>query len=252
MLLSPELLLALFVVAAIAGWVDTVAGGGGLLTIPALLLAGAPPAAALATNKLQGSAGTLSATVYFMRRGQINWRRMRLPVATTVVGSAVGAWLVLYLGAAKLVIYLPILLIGIGLYFLLSPHISDEDRQPLLAPMGFALIACPLLGLYDGFFGPGTGSFMCLAFVALAGYNVAKATAHAKLLNFSSNFGSLLYFIVYGDVLWAVGAVMILGQLLGALTASRMVINQGATLVKPVVVTVCFAMSLSLIYPHVF
>lgn len=248
--LDAELLLLLFAVAAVAGWVDTVAGGGGLLTIPALLLAGAPPAAALATNKLQGSAGTLTATLFFARRGLIDWRAMRLPVLTTALGSGLGALLVLALDAADLVAYLPLLLVGIGLYFLLSPQIGDEDRAPRLGPLPFALVVCPLLGAYDGFFGPGTGSFMCLAFVALAGHRVARATAHTKLLNLSSNAGALAYFVFFGEILWLVGAAMIAGQLIGALSASRLVLSRGAALVRPVVVCVCFALSASLIYRH--
>ena len=245
-----EILLLLFSVAAVAGWVDVIAGGGGLITTPALLLAGVPPAATLATNKLQGSAGTLSSSLYFIRQGSVDLHAIRYLIFATFIGSLIGAWLLLRIDASQLVVYLPVLLIAIALYFLLSPNIGDVDCKPKLGMLAFALLACPLLGFYDGFFGPGTGSFMMLAFVALAGFRVSKATAHTKVLNFTSNFASLLYFIVYGDIYWAIGGVMILGQLLGSLTGSRMVLNNGSKLVRPVVVSVCLIMSANLIYKH--
>lgn len=247
MLFSPELLLWLFLAALFAGWVDTIAGGGGLITIPALLMAGLPPAAALATNKLQGSAGTFSASIYFVRRGEVDLVAMRYPIAATFIGSTVGAWLVLQVDNSQMLAYLPLLLIAIGLYFLFSPSIKDLDSTPKISALLFALLACPLLGFYDGFFGPGTGSFMMIAFVALAGYKVSKATAHTKVLNFTSNIASLLYFVIYGEVFWLVGAVMIAGQLIGSTLAARMVLSNGSKLVRPVVVIVCFVMSANLL-----
>ena len=245
-----DILAMLFMVAAVAGWVDVIAGGGGLITTPALLLAGVPPAATLATNKLQASAGTLSSSLYFIRQGAVDLHAIRFLILATFVGSMVGTWLVLQLDASQLMAYLPVLLIAIALYFLLSPSIGDVDSTPKLSAMAFALLACPLLGFYDGFFGPGTGSFMMLAFVALAGYRVSKATAHTKILNFTSNISSLLYFICFGDIYWIIGGVMILGQLLGSLIGSRMVLDNGSKLVRPVVVVVCFTMSANLIYKH--
>jgi len=247
-----DILMMLFAVAVVAGWVDVIAGGGGLITTPALLLAGVPPAATLATNKLQGSAGTLISSLYFVRQGEVNLRNIRHLILATFVGSLVGAWLVLRIDASQLMAYLPVLLVAIALYFLFSPNIGDVDSTPKLGLIAFALLACPLLGFYDGFFGPGTGSFMMLAFVALAGFRVSKATAHTKVLNFTSNVASLLYFIFYGDIYWMIGAVMVAGQLLGSLTGSRMVLNNGSKLVKPVVVTVCLLMSANLVYKHFY
>lgn len=245
-----EILVMLFMVAAVAGWVDVIAGGGGLITIPALMLVGVPPAAALATNKLQGSAGTLSSSLYFIRRGAVDLHAIRYLILATFVGSLMGACLVLHIDASQLMVYLPVLLIAIALYFLLSPSIGDVDSTPKLGTIAFALLLCPLLGFYDGFFGPGTGSFMLLAFVAVAGYRVSKATAHSKVLNFTSNIASLLYFVFFGEIYWIIGGVMIAGQLLGSIVGSRMVLENGSKLVRPVVVVVCFTMSVNLIYKH--
>ncbi len=247
-----EILVMLFAAAALAGWVDVIAGGGGLLTIPALLLAGLPPAAAVATNKLQGSAGTLSSSVYFIRHGSVDLYAIRYLLFMAFAGSLAGSWLLLRVDAEELVIYLPILLIAVGVYFLFSPNVSDEDRPAKVGLALFAALCCPLLGFYDGFFGPGTGSFMLLAFVGLTGFSLAKATAHTKVLNFSSNIASLSYFMFFGDIYWSIGAVMIVGQMLGAISASRMVIHKGRSLIRPVVVCVCFIMSANLIYTRIF
>ena len=244
---SAEVVLFLFGVAMIAGWVDTIAGGGGLLTVPSLLLVGVPPAVALATNKLQGSAGTLTAAIYFINKGAVNLGELKWPVVATFIGSAVGSWLVLQIDAAVLLSYLPILLILVGLYFLFSPNIGNEDRKRKLTLTAFAIAICPLLGLYDGFIGPGTGSFMALSFVLLCGYNLSKATANAKILNFTSNISSLLYFVFFGEVFWLIGLVMIVGQLIGATIGAKMVLEKGSTLIRPIVVIVCFVMSANIL-----
>ncbi len=242
-----EILLILFLLAVVAAWVDVLAGGGGLLTIPVLLLFGMPPAMAMATNKLQGSVGTLTASLYFIRRGAVNFGEIKWLVVMTFIGSLAGAWLMLQIDPEKLVVYIPVLLIMMGLYFLFSPHVSDQDRKRKLSLTGFALLACPLLGFYDGFFGPGTGSFMALSFVLLCGYNLSKATAHAKILNFTSNFSSLLYFIAFGEIHWQIGLVMMAGQFIGASVAARTVLSHGARIIKPVVVIVCFSMSANIL-----
>ncbi|HDR5354323.1 TPA: TSUP family transporter, partial [Bacillus thuringiensis] len=123
-----ELLILLFLVAVLAGWIDTIAGGGGMITIPIMLLVGMSPSVAIATNKLQGSSGTLMATVFFIKKKEINLKEMRLSILMTFLGSVLGGWLVLQIRAEYLIMILPFLLIIIGLYFLLSPNIANEDR----------------------------------------------------------------------------------------------------------------------------
>ena len=245
--LSFDVLLLLFAVAAVAGWVDVIAGGGGLLTIPAMVMLGMPPATAVATNKLQGSVGTLIATIYFIRKRALHPARSILAICLTFIGSVLGGWFVLQIDADKLLWILPILLIGVGLYFLFAPTICDTQRAQKISPLAFALLPAPLLGFYDGFFGPGTGSLMALAFVLLYGHGLVAATANAKLLNFVSNISALLYFIFYGDIIWLAGLAMIGGQLCGALLGAKMTLQHGGALIKPMVVIVCFAMSLAIL-----
>lgn len=210
----------------LAGFIDSIAGGGGLLTIPALMAAGMSPANALATNKLQACGGSISATIYFIRRKVVSLSDQKLNIAMTFVGSMSGALLVQYVQADVLRQILPILVICIGLYFLLMPKLGEEDRQRRMYGLPFALVA-GAASVFTMDFWPAAGSFYALAFVTLCGFNLAKATAHAKLLNATSNIGGLLLFILGGKVIWATGFVMLVGQFLGARMGSRLVLSKG-------------------------
>ena len=139
---------------------------------------------------------------------------------------------------------------AMGLYVLLSPSFNDEQKQQKISRLCFMFLVCPILGFYDGFFGPGTGSLMALAFVSVLGYGLSKGTAQAKILNLTSNVAALLYFIIFGEVAWLVGGVMAAGQLLGSSIGARMVMGKGAKLIKPVVVMVCFGMSINILLRH--
>jgi uncharacterized membrane protein YfcA len=247
---SAELLLYLFIIAAAAGWVDTLAGGGGLITVPALLLTGMPPPMAIATNKLQGSMGTLVASIYFVRTKFVNLNEMKGMITLTFIGSVLGSWLLLRIDASQLILFLPFFLMAMGLYVLLSPNFNDEQTKQKLSRLCFILVICPILGFYDGFFGPGTGSLMALAFVSVLGYGLSKGTAQAKILNLTSNIAALLYFILFGEVAWVMGGVMAAGQLLGSSIGARMVMRRGAKLIKPVVVMICFGMSINILLKH--
>ncbi|MDE9537970.1 sulfite exporter TauE/SafE family protein [Xenorhabdus bovienii] len=249
-LLSPEIYGFLFLVAMVAGFIDSIAGGGGLLTIPALLSVGVSPVQALATNKLQAVGGSFSASLYFIGRGAVDWRSQRFAIAMTLFGAMLGALLVQFVSPDFLLYLLPVLVIIIGLYFLLVPNIGAEDRPRRLAPLAFGCLAGGGIGFYDGVFGPGTGSFLALSYVMLCGYNLAKATAHAKVLNFASNMGSLGFFILGGQVLWLLGLVMLIGQVIGARLGAGLVLSRGQKLIRPMLVTISFLMSIKLLHDH--
>lgn len=246
--LTLQIVTLLFATAIVAGFIDAIAGGGGLLTIPALMWAGVPPTAALATNKLQACGGSFFASLYFVRKGFVRLSELKLPLACAFAGSALGTIAVQQIDAGILDVLLPFLILAIGAYFLFSPKVTDDDRHRLLTPAVFSFTAALGIGFYDGFFGPGTGSFFALAFVTLAGFGLAKATAHAKLLNFSTNIASLLFFALGGQVIWILGAIMLVGQALGATLGSRMVVRRGSQIIKPLVVTMSLLMSLRLLY----
>ncbi|SMH58907.1 TSUP family transporter [Azospirillum agricola] len=247
-LLTPEILGTLFAVGLLAGFVDAIAGGGGLLTIPALLAAGITPAEALATNKLQSSFGSLSATIKFVRRGEVHPGAMRTMIACTFVGSAFGAILVQLLDSSFLRDVIPILLIGIALYLLLSPKAGDMDAHQRIGEHAFAFSVGTGIGFYDGFFGPGTGTFFTIAFVSLLGHNLRKATAHTKVLNLTSNIAALIFFIVGGHVLWTVGLLMGAGQYIGAQLGAHMVIRNGARIVRPMLIVASVAITAKLVW----
>jgi uncharacterized membrane protein YfcA len=240
--LSPEVLAMLFAAAAIAGFVDAIAGGGGLITIPALLLAQLPPLHALATNKLQASSGSLTASVMVIRRGLVHVNDVRSLFLGSLIGSALGTVAVQFMQTQMLDIAIPIVLAGIGVYFLLAPGAGAVERRPRLNSMLYQRTVVPGIGFYDGMFGPGTGSFFSLAGVALRGQNLITATANAKVMNFASNIASLIVFVFGGKVVWIAGAAMIAGQVMGAWGGSHAMVRGGTKLIRPMIVTVCAVM----------
>ncbi len=244
--LAFQALLLLFIAAFIAGFIDSIAGGGGLITIPAMLIAGIPPLETLGTNKLQSMFGAGSATIAYARKGHVNLKKQLPMAAMAVIGGALGAVVASFVPAAVLRAFMPFLLVAIALYFALKPNLSDIDRHQRMTPFVFGLTFVPMIGFYDGVFGPGTGSFFMLAFVSLAGFGMLKATAHTKLLNFGSNVGAFLVFVAGGVVLWKIGFLMGIGQFLGAQTGSRLAMKNGARLIKPLLVITCVALAIDL------
>lgn len=243
-----ELLAILFSVALVAGFIDAIAGGGGLITIPALLMTGMSPALALGTNKLQACGGSFSASLYFIRKRAVNLSEVWLLIVLTFIGSAIGTLLIQQVDSSIIRKVLPFLMLAIGLYFLFTPKLGEEDRQQRFSFVGFAFTAAALIGFYDGFFGPGTGSLFSLAFVTLLGFNLAKATAHAKVLNFTSNIASLMLFLIGGQVLWSVGLAMMAGQIIGGNLGAKMVLTKGKSLIRPMVVIMSFIMTAKMVY----
>lgn len=235
-------------VALVAGLVDAIAGGGGLLTVPALLWAGLPPVEALATNKLQASFGSFIATVNFVHQGAVDPRRARLTVGCTFVGASIGALLVQHLSPELLERVIPVFLIGFAVYFLFSPRVADVDSHRRISDAAFALSIGTTVGFYDGFFGPGTGTFFAAAYILLLGYNLRRATAHTKLMNFTSNIASLAWFALGGYVVWKTGLIMAVGQFIGAWTGSHLVLRHGGWVVRPLLVVVTLLISLRLLF----
>ncbi|MCI5076253.1 TSUP family transporter [Oricola sp.] len=244
---SSDLLVLLVLAAFVAGFVDSIAGGGGLITIPALLLAGAPPVDALGTNKLQGMFGAASATWSYARHGHVRLGPQALPALLSFAGAILGALTATVLPGRLFGAILPLLLVAIALYFLLRPGLGDIDRARRMTPLLFGATIVPLIGFYDGLFGPGTGSFFMLAYVSLAGFGLLKATAHTKLLNLASNVGGLVLFAWAGAVFWKTGLVMGVAQFAGAQIGARVAMKGGARVIKPLLVLVCLALAIKLV-----
>jgi uncharacterized protein len=248
--METDVILFLAFAALVAGFVDSIAGGGGLVALPALLLAGLDPVAALATNKLQGSFGTASATFTFWRKGMLNPKAHFSEILTVFLGAGLGVLAVGYLPTHILNAAMPVLLIAIAIYFAVSPHIANHSSKPRLQSRYFAFGFAPAIGFYDGVFGPGTGSFFMLALVALFGCNLVEATGRTKLLNFTSNFASLMLFALGGKIVWTVGLAMGLAQVIGAQLGARLAIRNGATIIRPLLVFVCVAMAIRLMWRY--
>ena len=246
--MEPSLIAALVAAAAAAGFVDAIAGGCGLITVPVLMLAGLSPEQALATNKVQGSFGAATAAFSYGRSGLVDLRRQVPTAALAFAAGGAGAALVTALPTDLLRVALPVLLIGIALFFALKPGLNDLDRTARLRPALFALTAVPLIGFYDGLIGPGAGAFYMLAFVTLGGFGILKATAHTKLLNFASNIGGLTVFALTGHPLWIAGLAMGAGQILGAALGSRLAMRVGARVIKPLLVVTSTALALRLLW----
>ena len=247
-MLDPLILLALAAVGMLAGFVDAVAGGGGLIGIPALLFAGLPPVAALATNKFQGVVGTAMAAMTYWRRGYVDLRSLLPAILLTFAGSLCGALIVRKIDTSLLTAAVPIALIAIALYFLFAPNLNDRERAPRLPFARFVPLMGLIIGFYDGIFGPGTGSFMTIAFVTLFGLGLTRATGHTKVLNFTSNLAALVIFIPAGDVVWPAAIAMAFGQLLGGYIGARTGIRFGARIIKPLVVVVSIALAFKLLF----
>ncbi len=247
-----DVIAMLFGVATVAGFIDAIAGGGGLLTIPALLSTGLPPAIALGTNKLQACGGSFSASLYFVRKKAVDLKQVALLILLTFIGAALGTIVVQNIDVNALKIGLPFLIFAIGIYFLFSPNIGDQDRKQRISYSLFGFTAGMGLSFYDGVFGPAVGSFYTLAFVLLLGFNLTKAVAHAKVLNFTSNFASLLFFIFGGAVVWEIGFIMLIGQFIGATLGARMVVTKGKKLIRPMLVTISFIMVAKMLYEQGF
>lgn len=243
-----DVLSGLFAVAAVAGFIDAIAGGGGLITLPALLMTGMPPAMAFGTNKLQATGGAFSASLYFLRQGAVDFKKFFVILLFVFLGASVGAILIQIIDASLIKKVLPFLILAIGLYFLFSPKLGDSDRKERLNYFIFGLVFGTALGFYDGFFGPGTGSLMSLACVTLLGFNLTKATAHAKVMNLTSNFASLIFFLLGGQMVWLVGFSMMAGQIIGANLGARMVLSKGKALIRPMVVIMSLIMTVKMAF----
>jgi uncharacterized membrane protein YfcA len=248
--LDPIVLAALAAVGMLAGFVDAIAGGGGLVTLPVLLSIGFPPVGAIATNKLQGIVGTGIAVITYWRRGFVPLRQLVWAFPVAVLGSFLGALAVKQIDTSALQVAIPVALLAIAGYFLFSPRLTDQDKAARLPFPGFVPVIGLVLGFYDGLLGPGTGSFFTVAFVTLFGLGITRAAGSTKFLNFATNLGAVLLFMRSGDVVWPAAIAMAGGQVIGGYVGALTGIRFGARVIKPLVVVVSVALALRLLFIH--
>lgn len=250
--LTLPILLILFAGGFMAGFVDSISGGGGIISVPILLSVGIPPHLALGTNKLQSSFGSLTASINYYRGGLINLKDLGWGILFTAIGASIGTLTIQTMSQSLLQYLIPVLLLIVFLLVLFSRNLGIKDQREKILPKLFYLLFGLLLGFYDGFFGPGTGNFWMLAFVFFLGYNLKKATAHTKWVNFTSNIVALTFFAIGGKVLLLPGLIMAGGQLSGAFLGSRLVLRSGAKFIRAFFLLVTAATILRLIYTSFF
>lgn len=242
--LDTATVLVLLAAGFLAGFVDSIAGGGGLIGISALLLVGASPVEAIGTNKVQALAGAAVSAASYTRASLVDRASLGRETALPFGAAMLGAWTATRLSTGLLEVAVPGALVAVAVFFALKPNIGDLDRpvRPGARPLVMSMI--PVIGYYDGLLGPGTGSFFMLVFVGLAGMGVLRATARTKVLNLASNLGAFVVFSVSGVMVWRAGLVMGLAQIGGAALGSRLAIANGARLIKPLLVVTCVAVAL--------
>ena len=246
-IMAGEIFLIMILVAMVAGFIDAIAGGGGLITLPALFLAGLTPVQALATNKLQSTAGSFSATISFFRQGLIDWKKSKWVFFAALAGGMIGASLATRLPETFLQIVVPILLLCVATYFIFSPNLDGKERRARISRGLFLLTFVPAIGFYDGIFGPGTGSFFMVASVLMLGSTLIEAIAETKLANFASNIGSFLVFAFSGEMQVVLGLLMAVGAFMGAQLGARFAVKYGGKVIRPLLIVMSIAMAVNLL-----
>ncbi len=246
--MEPATILLLGIVALLAGFIDAIAGGGGMLVMPALLSIGMPPHLVVGTNKLVGTFGTFSASLTFIRKGLFQpalWWAMSFG---TLVGALFGAVLIDLLSAGTLKTLLPLaILLASG--YLIWPRRTPPVQTTPAAPItpasrrGVKLLAGGLIGFYDGFIGPGTGAFWMAAAMKLFQLDLVAAAGVARFMNFVSNLTALLTFVILGNVDYTIGLTMGVTLMLGAFIGAHSAIRYGAPFIRPVFLLVVALMA---------
>jgi len=252
MTLSPWLYPVLFAGGVAAGWIDSIAGGGGLVTIPLLLWVGLPAQMVLGTNKFQSSFGSFTAARHYTREAVVPLQDALPGILFTLTGAALGSVAVQLISGDVLNGVIPFLLLGIAVYLLFTPSLGRSAADPKFSRITFYMLFGILLGFYDGFFGPGVGSFWAIAFVLGLGFDLRTATGYTKVMNFTSNAVSFFLFVAGGHVLFGAGLAMGAGEVLGAGIGSRMVVRRGVKFIRPVFVTMVILTTLKLLYNRFF
>ncbi|PLX32253.1 MAG: hypothetical protein C0600_03205 [Ignavibacteria bacterium] len=226
------------------------AGGGGLISLPSLLAVGVPPHVALATNKVQSAIGTSFSTLRYIRSGHVLLKLGIVGFISAFAGSYTGAWTVLQIPDSSLEAIIPVLIIIVAAVTFLRKDFGIKDNVNSLSTRQLAIAALFAFGIgfYDGFFGPGTGSFLAFGFVLMFGFGFLRATAHAKLLNLGSNYAAIIAFVLGGEVYWTIALPMGLANITGAWTGAGLAIKGGAKVIKPVFGFVLAGLLIKLIF----
>ena len=225
----------------LAGLVDAIGGGGGLISLPAYLIAGLPPHMAIATNKMSSTCGTAIATGRLIKSRLVDFQLAVPSIAAAILGSSIGAKLSLMVDE-KWMLYIMVLILPVCAFLVLNKKLfNDEgaskvkaDRRTCLT----AVTAALLIGVYDGFYGPGTGTFLIIAFTVFAKLSLSTANAQAKVINLTSNVTALVIFLINGEVLLPLGIAAALCNMLGGYLGIGLMMKNGSRIVRPSIMLV--------------
>ena len=238
---SIEILTFLFFVGVVAGFLDTLVGGGGLLAVPALLLSGIPPIYVLGTNKFQGSMGTGIATFLLFKKKKLDWNSVKNLMFASFIGSIVGGVIIQFFDTQFLSFVIPIVLVFIAIYFIISPKPKSITSNPK-PNKKFELYAVPVVGFYDGMFGPGAGSFFAMTGVMIKKLEIIQATILAKPLNFASNIAGFIVFFSFGHIAFLIGLLMMMGQMIGAFFGTHYLLKANPLIIRLLIVIISISM----------
>ncbi len=250
MTLTPKMFLIVCPLLFLAGFVDSIAGGGGLISLPAYLLSGLPIHTAIGTNKLSSTFGTSVTTVRYIRRGLVR-PKLALPcIAAALVGSAGGSRLSL-MADERLIRGFLLLVLPAAAFVVLNRHLfpDREESEPVIdrRTLTVCVSAALVIGFYDGFYGPGTGTFLLIAFTVLAHLGVGTANAHAKVINLTANVTSLTVFLRGGTVLIPLGLAAAACNMLGNYLGSGLALKKGAKITRPIILAVLVLLLIKLL-----
>ncbi|WP_242864785.1 sulfite exporter TauE/SafE family protein [Youngiibacter fragilis] len=234
----------------LAAFVDSIAGGGGLISLPAYLFAGVPPHFALGTNKFASTSGSFLSTLGYARSNKINFRLLRFAVPATVLGAALGVRTVLLIPQDFLSPFVSVMILVVGLYTVFKKGIGEQNNFTTITrrKVLFGTLVGFTLGFYDGFFGPGTGSFLIFIFIRFFRYDFINASGNAKLINFTSNITSLVMFALNGKIDYAIGIPVALFMMAGSTVGTRLAIRNGSKFIRPIFITMSIAVFVKLVW----
>lgn len=234
----------------LSAFIDSIAGGGGLISVPAYFMVGFPPHFTLGTNKFSASSGSLVSTLRFAKSGKVDKFLLKTLLPFSFLGAVTGVITVLLLDPNILKPLVLILLLGVGIYSFLSKDVGLEDtfegtsKKTLIIGGAFAY----LMGFYDGFFGPGAGSFIIFGLIKIYGFDFVRASGNAKAMNLTSNVTSLALFAINGKIYYLMGIPMAIFMVLGASVGSKLAIKEGAKFIKPIFITMSILVAGKMFY----
>lgn len=241
MTLTPQTFLIVCPMLFLAGFVDAIGGGGGLISLPAYLLAGVPIHQTIATNKLSSTCGTALATLRFIKEGLVNWKLALPTIAFAMLGSTMGANLSMTMeeGIMEKVLFVVLPVVA---FIVLNPRIFHDNQgtERILSSKVWitAIVSTFVVGFYDGFYGPGTGTFLIIAFTVLTGLDLRTANAQAKVINLATNITSLVIFLMNGQVVFLLGLAAAACNMAGNYLGAGLALTKGSRITRPVIILV--------------